>query len=410
MIKRNCRACGSELHKTFVDLGMSPLSNSYVKIEDLAKMEPFYPLHAFVCDKCFLVQLEEFQSPSQIFSDYAYFSSYSQSWLEHSKNYVDMMTSRFAFDSNSFVTEIASNDGYLLQYFVEKEIPVLGVEPAENVAKIAIEKGIRSEVVFWGEESARKLSNKYPKANLILGNNVLAHVPDINDFVKGISVFLADDGIVTIEFPHLLQLIAQSQFDTIYHEHFSYLALVSVDKIFESHNLKLFDVEKLPTHGGSLRIFAQKSTGTRDETQRLKDLRIEEKEFGLSNLDMYSNFSSKVEAVKFNLLEFLIKAKKEGKVVAGYGAPAKGNTLLNYCGVGTELLPYTVDMSPHKQNKYLPGTRIPVYAPQAIYDKKPDYILILPWNLKHEIVNQMGSVKEWGCKFVIAVPEIEILG
>jgi len=410
MVKRNCRACGSELNKTFVNLGMSPLSNSYVKDEDLSKMEPFYPLHAFVCDKCFLVQLEEFQSPSQIFSDYAYFSSYSQSWLEHSKNYVEMMTSRFAFDSNSFITEIASNDGYLLQYFVEKGIPVLGVEPAENVAKTAIENGIRSEVVFWGEKSARELGQKYPKANLILGNNVLAHVPDINDFVKGISLFLANDGIVTIEFPHLLQLIAQSQFDTIYHEHFSYLALVSVDKIFENHDLKLFDVEKLPTHGGSLRIFAQKSTGKRQETQRLRDLRIEEKEFGLSNLDMYSNFSNKVESVKLNLLEFFIKAKKDGKVVAGYGAPAKGNTLLNYCGIGVELLPYTVDMSPHKQNKYLPGTHIPIYKPEAIYEKKPDYILILPWNLKSEIMSQMESVKEWGCKFVIAIPEIEILG
>lgn len=408
MTKRICRACGESLETTFVNLGMSPLSNSYLNKDELTNMESFYPLHAFVCNKCYLVQLEEFQSPSQIFSDYAYFSSYSKSWLEHSKKYVEMMVPRFGFDKDSLVVEIASNDGYLLQYFQEKKIPVLGIEPAANVAKTAIEKGIPTEVLFFGEDTSKKLLQKHKKASLILGNNVLAHVPDINDFVEGINVLLADDGVVTVEFPHLMQLISQSQFDTIYHEHFSYLALTSVDKIFANHNLKLFDVEELPTHGGSLRIFAQKQSGVRPETDRLKKLRKTEEDFGLSIIETYLSFYKKVETVKIELLEFLIKAKKENKKVVGYGAPAKGNTLLNYCGVGPELLPFTVDMSPHKQNTFLPGTHIPVFSPEKINQEKPDYILILPWNLKNEIMSQLAVARGWGCKFVTPIPTIEI--
>jgi SAM-dependent methyltransferase len=410
MKQGKCRFCKTPLINSFADLGMSPLSNSYVAQDKIKEAEIFYPLHAYVCEKCFLVQLEEFESPANIFSDYAYFSSYSQSWLEHSKKYVEMMCNRFSYGKNSLVVELASNDGYLLQYFSKRSIPVLGVEPAENVAQVAIEKGINTEIVFFGNESAKKLSEKYSrKADLILGNNVLAHVPDINDFVAGIKTFLAKDGVITIEFPHLLQLMRHSQFDTIYHEHFSYLSLLSVDKIFAAADLELFDVEELPTHGGSIRIFAQHKGGPQPHHKRLTALRKIELDSGLGNLDTYRAFKQKVVKIKSDLLSFLIDLHRQGKTVAGYGAPAKGNTLLNYCGVGSEYLPFTVDLSPHKQNTLLPGTRIPVFSPDKIFEIKPDFVLILPWNLRDEISRQMARISDWGGKFVVPIPELEVL-
>jgi SAM-dependent methyltransferase len=404
-----CRFCKTSLVHTFADLGMSPLSNAYITPDKAKDAEIFYPLHAYVCEKCFLVQLEEFESPENIFSDYAYFSSYSQSWLEHSKKYVEMMCKRFSYNQNSLVVELASNDGYLLQYFSELDIPVLGVEPAENVAQVARQKGINTEVVFFGQESAKMLCKKYSrKADLILGNNVLAHVPDINDFVSGIKYFLAESGVVTIEFPHLLQLMRHCQFDTIYHEHFSYLSLLSVDKVFEAAGLELFDVEDLSTHGGSIRIFAQHKNGPVQHSKRLKELRKAELDYGLGNIDTYKTFMQKVIKIKSDLLSFLIELHRQGKTIVGYGAPAKGNTLLNYCGIGREYLPYTVDLSVHKQNTLLPGSRIPVFSPDKIFATKPDFVLILPWNLRDEISRQMAKIKDWGGKFVVPIPELEV--
>lgn len=405
-----CRFCKTELQHTFADLGMSPFSNSYVKPEERNRAEAFYPLHTYVCSRCFLVQLEEFKSPDQIFSDYAYFSSYSQSWLEHCKKYVEMMIDRFHFNENSFITEIASNDGYLLQYFVERGVPVLGIEPAANVAEVAIEKGIRTVVEFFSRTTARSLLVNFShKADLILGNNVLAHVPDINDFVGGLKIFLADNGVITFEFPHLLQLIRHSQFDTIYHEHFSYLSLLSVEKIFAQQGLKLFDVEELPTHGGSIRIFAQHADGPQQLQQRLIDLRRAEADAGLDRIETYTDFSKKIVRIKSDLLEFMLTQQRQGKKIVGYGAPAKGNTLLNYCGIGPEYLPFTVDLSPHKQGTLLPGTRIPVYAPERIIAEKPDFVLILPWNLREEIMRQMEQVRSWGGRFVVPIPQLEII-
>lgn len=405
-----CRFCKTELQHTFADLGMSPFSNSYVKPEERNRAEAFYPLHTYVCSRCFLVQLEEFKSPDQIFSDYAYFSSYSQSWLEHCKKYVEMMIDRFHFNENSFITEIASNDGYLLQYFVERGVPVLGIEPAANVAEVAIEKGIRTVVEFFSRTTARSLLVNFShKADLILGNNVLAHVPDINDFVGGLKIFLADNGVITFEFPHLLQLIRHSQFDTIYHEHFSYLSLLSVEKIFAQQGLELFDVEELPTHGGSIRIFAQHATGPQQLQQRLIDLRRAEADAGLDRIETYTDFSKKIVRIKSDLLEFMLTQQRQGKKIVGYGAPAKGNTLLNYCGIGPEYLPFTVDLSPHKQGTLLPGTRIPVYAPERIIAEKPDFVLILPWNLREEIMRQMEQVRSWGGRFVVPIPQLEII-
>ncbi len=405
-----CRFCKTELQHTFADLGMSPFSNSYVKPEERNRAEAFYPLHTYVCSRCFLVQLEEFKSPDQIFSDYAYFSSYSQSWLEHCQKYVEMMIDRFHFNENSFITEIASNDGYLLQYFVERGVPVLGIEPAANVAEVAIEKGIRTVVEFFSRTTARSLLVNFShKADLILGNNVLAHVPDINDFVGGLKIFLADNGVITFEFPHLLQLIRHSQFDTIYHEHFSYLSLLSVEKIFAQQGLKLFDVEELPTHGGSIRIFAQHADGPQQLQQRLIDLRRAEADAGLDRIETYTDFSKKIVRIKSDLLEFMLTQQRQGKKIVGYGAPAKGNTLLNYCGIGPEYLPFTVDLSPHKQGTLLPGTRIPVYAPERIIAEKPDFVLILPWNLREEIMRQMEQVRSWGGRFVVPIPQLEII-
>lgn len=404
-----CRFCKTELTQTFADLGMSPLSNSYIKPEAANAAEVFYPLHARVCRSCFLVQLEEFASPENIFGDYAYFSSYSQSWLEHSRSYVEMMCERFGYDQNSLVAEIASNDGYLLQYFVSHNVPVLGIEPARNVAEVARGKGVNTICEFFGRTTAEKLLQQQGrKADLILGNNVLAHVPDINDFVGGLKIFSAETGVITFEFPHLLQLIAHSQFDTIYHEHFSYLSLLSVDKIFAAQGLELFDVEELPTHGGSIRIFAQHAGGPQKLQQRLIDLRRAEAEAGLDRLETYAVFAKKIVKIKSDLLEFMIAQQRAGKKVVGYGAPAKGNTLLNYCGIGREYLPFTVDLSPHKQNTLLPGSHIPVYAPERIAAEKPDFVLILPWNLRDEIMTQMAGIRSWGGRFVVPIPELEI--
>ncbi len=409
MANLSCRFCQTELTETFADLGMSPLANSYVAPEKARDMEPFYPLHAYVCSKCRLVQLEAMATPDHIFSDYLYFSSFSTSWLEHCERYATAMKSRLALDENSLVVEIASNDGYLLQYFKALNVPTLGVEPAANVAKVAMEKGIETEVAFFGVDTAESLATRGHSADLIAANNVLAHVPDINDFVGGFKKLLKPTGVITVEFPHLLEQINQSQFDTIYHEHFSYLSLYAVEQIFSHHGLTVFDVDCLPTHGGSLRIFARHSENEAlPVTDAVTALRAREKSAGLEDGEVYSKFSEKVVRIKSQVLEFLIKAQAEGKVVAGYGAPAKGNTLLNYCGVKSDFVAFTVDRSPHKQNHLLPGTHIPIYAPEAIMEKKPDYVFILPWNLRDEIAEQMSEIKTWGGKFVVAIPELEI--
>ncbi len=411
MNDKQCRFCQNPLKHTFVDLGMSPLSNGFLKSKQLNKAEKFYPLHAHVCEKCFLVQLQEFESPDHIFAnDYAYFSSYSDSWLKHAKQYAELMISRFQFNQSSQVMEIASNDGYLLQFFQAQNIPVLGIEPATNVAQVAIEKGIDTLVKFFGVETAKELVGQGKKADLLLGNNVLAHVPNINDFVAGMKIVLKPEGVITMEFPHLLRLIEQNQFDTIYHEHFSYLSFVTVEKIFAHHGLTLFDVEELPTHGGSLRIYAKHSESNEIKIEhRVEKLKEVEKQKGLSDLQTYLSFSQKVRDTKRKLLSFLLKVKMDGKTVVGYGAAAKGNTLLNYCGIRTDFIDYTCDRSPHKQGKFLPGTHIPIYSPDKIAETKPDYVLILPWNLKEEVTQQLSYIREWGGKFVVPIPEVEIL-
>ncbi len=406
---KQCRFCGGHLTQSFADLGMSPLANSYIKTENLHKMEAFYPLHAYVCGECFLVQLEEFESAEHIFSDYAYFSSYSQSLLTHCQAYTTRMVERFEIDRSWKVMEIASNDGYLLQYFKEKGIPVLGVEPAGNVAKVAIDKGIDSVVEFLGVESAKEISASHHKADLLIGNNVLAHVPDLNDFVGGLKILLADSGVITMEFPHLMRLMERNQFDTIYHEHFSYFSLVTVEKVFKAHGLDIFDVEEIPTHGGSLRIFAKHTEDkSKPELDGVAELRQREVDAGFLNLKTYEAFSEQVKETKRKLLDFLIKAKREGKHVAAYGAPAKGNTLLNYCGVRTDFIDYTVDISPHKAGQYLPGTHIPIYTPDKLKETKPDYVLILVWNLKDEIMEQVAYISEWGGRFVLPIPEVKV--
>jgi len=404
-----CRFCSNLLKHTFVDLGMSPLSNAYLKLDTINKAEKFYPLHAYVCDNCFLVQLEEFETPDHIFSDYAYFSSYSETWLRHAENYTELMTQRFGLNENSQVIEIASNDGYLLQYFQKQNIPVLGIEPAANVAKVAEEKGIPSLVKFFGVSTAQELVAQGKQADLLLGNNVLAHVPDLNDFVAGMKIVLKPDGILTMEFPHVLQLILQNQFDTIYHEHFSYFSFLTVEKVFATHGLTLFDVEELPTHGGSLRIYGQHNDGKKPISDRISKLKTQEIEARLEQRSTYLGFGEQVKATKRHLLSFLIDIKNQGKSVVGYGAPAKGNTLLNYCGIRTDLLDYTVDRSPYKQGLFLPGTHIPIYHPDKIIETKPDYLLILPWNIKDEIIEQMSHIREWGGKFVVPIPEVEVI-
>jgi len=405
----NCRFCNNQLKNRFVSLGSSPLGNSFLTKEQLNKMEPFYPLEVYLCSNCFLVQLLEFESPENIFSDYAYFSSYSDTWLKHAKNYVDKILNLFNISASSYVVEIASNDGYLLQYFIEKGIPVLGIEPAANVAEVAKQKGIPTEVVFFGTNTARRLLSEGRSADLIVGNNVLAHVPALNDFVEGLKILLKPCGVITMEFPHLMRLIDEVQFDTIYHEHFSYFSFLTVEKVFLAHDLTLFDVEELPTHGGSLRIYARhQEDNTKPVSKRITELRQREIDAGYKDINHYIGFSEKVKGIKWDILKFLIRAKEEGNKIAGYGAPAKGNTLLNYCGIKTDFLTYTVDRSPHKQGHYLPGSHIPIEAPEKIRETKPDYLFILPWNIKEEIMEQMAFIREWGGKFVVPIPQLKV--
>ncbi len=405
----SCRFCGTGLEHTFVDLGMSPLCESFLSERQLNQMEPFYPLHVYVCANCFLVQLQEYISPEAIFSDYAYFSSYSDSWLAHARAYTELMVDRFGFGKHSLVVELASNDGYLLQYFVAKDIPSLGIEPAANVAQAAIKKGVPTLVKFFGRNSARELAADGKQADLLLGNNVLAQVPDLNDFVAGMKILLKPRGVITMEFPHLMRLVEENQFDTIYHEHFSYFSFLTAEKIFAAHGLVLFDVEELPTHGGSLRIYARHAEdSSKPVSERTYELRARECSAGLTRLDYYSSFEERVKETKRKLLEFLIQSRRAGKTIAGYGAPGKGNTLLNYCGIRTDFLDYTTDRNPHKHGKFLPGTHIPIYPPDRIRETRPDYVLILPWNLKNEIMQQMGYIREWGGQFVVPIPGVRV--
>jgi SAM-dependent methyltransferase len=408
MTTGHCRFCAAPLHRSFVDLGRSPLANSFLSRDDIHRMEPFYPLQAYVCDSCCLVQLEEVQNAQTIFGDYLYFSSYSEGWLRHAEAYATRMIERLRLDQTSRVVEVASNDGYLLQYFQSRGIQVLGVEPAVNVAKVATAKGIPSEPAFFGVETARRLAAQGHHADLMTANNVLAHVPDLNDFVAGFPILLKRHGVATFEFPHLLRLIQQRQFDTIYHEHFSYLSLLVVDRVFAHHGLTAYDVELLPTHGGSLRVYATHSQSAPPSSDRFRSVLAAEKDAGLDQPESYADFGSVVADIKCQLLTFLIGARRDGKTVAGYGAPAKGNTLLNYCGIGPELLPFTVDRSPHKQGRYLPGVQIPIAEPELIFRARPDYLLLLPWNLKDEITGQMEGIRDWGGRFVTAIPNLEI--
>jgi hypothetical protein len=407
----NCRFCNNPLTNTFIDLVNSPASNSFLTFEQLNEPETFFPLKVFTCDKCFLVQIDEYKQSEAIFNgDYVYFSSFSTSWLTHVKNYVELMTNRFELNKDSQVIEIASNDGYLLQYFVEKNIPVLGIEPTENTAKVAIEKGVNTITRFFGTELANELSKNGTKADLFLGNNVLAHVPDIVDIVKGIKIILKPQGVVTIEFPHLMQLVDNNQFDTIYHEHFSYLSFYSVKQIFEAQGLEMFDVEEIPTHGGSLRIYAKhKEDNSKIVSENVSQLINKEIAKGINTLTYYEDFGQKVSKVKLDFLDFLIQQKRNNKKVAGYGAAAKGNTLLNFCGIKNDMIDFVVDRNPAKQNMFLPASHIPVYAEAALKVNKPDYIIIFPWNLKVEVIEQLSYAREWGAKFVIPIPYLEII-
>jgi 2-polyprenyl-3-methyl-5-hydroxy-6-metoxy-1,4-benzoquinol methylase len=410
MRKMNCRFCNAKLDRIFVSLGLSPLSNSYLSKQQLNKREPFFHLDLYVCDSCFLVQLEEFETPEHIFSEYAYFSSYSDTWLKHVKAYVEKMVSTFKIGRDSFVVEIASNDGYLLQYFMQKHVSVLGIEPAKNVAKTALKKGVPTEISFFGVETARRLVSEGRVPDLLLGNNVLAHVPDLNDFVEGLKILLKPGGVITMEFPHLMRLVEDMLFDTIYHEHFSYFSFLTVEHVFAFHGLTIFDVEMIPTHGGSLRIYARhREDLSRPISNNVLHLRAQEMAGGYNTRAPYLDFGDRVLKKKAEILDFLINAKRAKRMVVGYGAPAKGNTLLNYCGIKPEFIPYTVDRNPYKQGKYLPGSRIPIESPQKIRMTKPDYVFILPWNIKDEIMEQMGFIREWGGKFVIPVPKFEVV-
>jgi hypothetical protein len=410
MLEGVCRFCDTKLAHTFVNLGITPLSNAFVSPSRLQAMEPFYPLQAYVCDSCFLVQLEEFETPKQIFNEtYAYYSSYSASWLKHVKDYVDRVVDLFHYGKESLVIEVGSNDGYLLQYFHDKKIPVLGIEPALNVAQVAMAKGIPTRVAFFGTETAKTLVEENLKADLVIGNNVLAHVPKLNDFVHGLGMALKDTGVITMEFPHLLRLLEECQFDTIYHEHFSYLSLLTVQDVFARHGLRIFDVEELSTHGGSLRIYACHSEDpSKPTTDRVSALLAQEQKAGLRNLATYRSFQARTEAIKRDLLEFMINEKRKNKTIIAYGAAAKGNTLLNYCGVRKDFVSACVDRNPYKQGKFLPGSRIPVYSPDVVAQLKPDYILILPWNFRDEIMSQMSYIRDWGGKFVVPIPEVRV--
>lgn len=410
MVSSKCRFCGNSLTFSFADLGKTPLANSFLQKAQLNKMEPFYPLHAFVCEQCFLVQLKDFEKPENIFTKYAYYSSYSNSWLDHARKYAEQMVVRYCFDQTSTVIEIASNDGYLLQYFKEKGIPVLGIDPAENVADVAIQKGIETKTLFFSIDTAKQLVKEGYKADLLIGNNVLAHVPDLNSFLVGMKLLLKKDGIITMEFPHLLSLIQQNQFDTIYHEHLSYFSFITVQTIFKAYGFKIFDVEILPTHGGSLRIY-----GTHDQNEKyditfnVTKLVTKETTFGLESLEVYKTFHEQVKETKRALLETFIQIKRKGQTIAGFGAPAKGNTLLNYCGIGRDFIDYTVDETPFKQGLFLPGSHIPIHPFKKLQETKPDYLFILPWNWKDEIMKKTLFIREWGGKYIVPIPNVQII-
>ena len=405
-----CAFCDAPLHATFVDLGMGPLVDAYVKPTELHKMDPFLPLHAYVCASCHLVQLPEAASPEEMFGDYPYFSSVSASWLEHAKRYVARVVPRFGLGAASRVIEVASNDGYLLQYFQEKGIPVLGIEPARNVAAVALNKGIPTIPKFFGTATAEEVRREHGPADLLLGNNVMAHVPNRNDFAAGMKHLLAPRGVITMEFPHLMRTMEGNQFDQVFHEHFSYLSFLTIGRIFAKHGLVLFDVEELPTHGGSIRIYGRHAEDDSKPVQpSVGEMRARERDFGLEDMQTYARFADRVRETKFKLLEFLIALKREGRSIAAYGAPGKGATLLNYCGIRGDILDYVVDRSPHKQGLYMPGVRLPIFEPGKIRETKPDYVLILAWNLRDEVMQQMSHIREWGGKFIVPIPEVKIL-
>ncbi|MGE0440791.1 MAG: methyltransferase domain-containing protein [Gemmatimonadales bacterium] len=404
-----CRFCGEPLRHRVVDLGASPLCESYLREEDLNRMEPFYPLLVWVCPRCFLVQLEEYVAGQDIFTEYAYFSSYSDSWLEHSRRYVDGMIGRLSLTADDRVVEVASNDGYLLQYFVERGIPVLGIEPARNVAEVAVAKGVPTRVEFFGREAARTLAAEGVRPALIHGANVLAQVHDLNDFVGGFGLLLAEGGTVTLEFPHLVRMIAENQFDTIYHEHFSYFSLHSTEQILGAHGFQVYDVDVLPTHGGSIRVHAARTADRKPVSEQVLAVRREEARVGVARLEYYGSFEARVQETKRRLLSLLFTAKAAGKRVVGYGAPGKGNTLLNYCGIRTDLIDFTVDRNPYKQGRFLPGTRIPIHHPDRLREARPDYVVLLPWNLKDELLQQLAFIREWGGRFIVPIPEPTIL-
>lgn len=410
MAKLTCRFCDAPLRETFCDLGMAPLSNTYLEAEQLRDAEPYYPLCVYVCGECFLVQLPEYESPGNIFSEYAYFSSFSETWLNHAREYAESMIQRLGLHGGSVVVEIASNDGYLLKHFVARKIPVLGVEPAANVAMAARREGVPTIVEFFGRATARQLAEEGWSADLLLGNNVLAHVPDINDFVAGLRTLVKPGGVITMEFPHLARLMEDGLFDTIYHEHFSYLSLSTVERIFRTYGLVLFDVEELPTHGGSIRIFARHDDAPGPPvSERVRAMRGYEAAEGLLSMPAYRHFDEAAREKKRDIVEFLVDAKRRGKAICGYGAPAKGNTLLNYCGIGSDFIDFTVDRNPYKRDKYLPGSHIPVLDPEMITRRRPDYVFILSWNLKDEIMEQMRCIRDWGGKFVVPMPMVQVL-
>ena len=407
--RRCCRFCGAHLERTFADLGMSPLCETYPSANDLDRGEIYYPLHVYVCEQCFLVQLSEYERAEKIFSDYPYFSSYSDSWLRHAENYCGEMTSRLGLTERSLVVEVASNDGYLLQYFAMHGVPVLGIEPAANVARVAADKRIPTLVRFFGADLARQLASEGQQADLLLGNNVLAQVPDLNDFIEGLQILLKPQGTLTLEFPHLLRLIEQNQFDTIYHEHFSYFSLITTIHLLSAHRLTVFDVQELPTHGGSLRIFVRHADdASREVSPSVAHLLAIEENAGLGSDEGYRAFAAQVRETKHALVEFLLNSAREGKSVAGYGAPGKSATLLHYCGIGKDWIEYTVDRNPYKQGRFLPGTHIPIHHPDRIRETKPDYVLILPWNLKNEIMEQLQYVRQWGGRFVVPIPAVQV--
>lgn len=406
----SCRSCGTTLAHRVVDLGTSPLCESYPDADHVDGMEPFYPLHVCVCHECLLVQLDQYVSAEALFTEYAYFSSYSSSWLEHAADYTEMIVARLGLDSNSYVVELASNDGYLLQYFVARDIPCLGIEPAANVARVAIERGVPTDVTFFDEMKAKSMEAKGQLADLVVCKNVLAQIPDLNSFVAGIALILKPGGTVTVEFPHVMRLFEGNQFDTIYHEHFSYFSLLSAETVFARHGMTIFDVEELWTHGGSLRIYARHAEDeARPVTDRLRALRALEEANGYREIATYTAFEERVRETKRKLLELLIGLKRSGQTIVGYGAPGKGNTLLNYCGIRTDFIDFTVDRNPYKQGRFLPGTHIPIYKPERIYESKPDYILILPWNFKDEILAQLADARDWGARFIVPIPEPTVI-